>query len=87
MLKQALSTVVAVSALIAGAASAAETNPLHPGFAHFTAQANVQAASGSVEIAKSPLSPTFYQWNAAAVKGGDVRIVMNNPLQPGYKRS
>jgi hypothetical protein len=73
--------------IAASTAGAAETNPLHPAYAHFTAQANVQAASGSVEIAKNPLTPTFYQWNVATVKGGDVQIVMNNPLQPGYKRS
>jgi hypothetical protein len=88
MFKQALSSVVAVSALIAaGAVSAGETNPLHPAYAHFTAQANVQAASGSVEIAKNPLTPSYYQWNVATASGGDVQIVTNNPLQPNYKRS
>lgn len=85
MFKKALA--LTALAIAAGTAGAAETNPLHPGYAHFTAQANVQAASGSAEIAKNPLTPTFYQWNVATVKGGDVQIVMNNPLQPGYKRS
>jgi hypothetical protein len=78
---------VAVLTIAAGVANAGETNPLHPAYAHFTAQANVQAASGSVEIAKNPLTPSYYQWNVATPKGGDVQIVNNNPLQPGYKRS
>ncbi len=85
MLKQAL-TLVALT-VAAGVANAGETNPLHPGYAHFTAKASVQSASGSVEIAKNPLTPTYYQWNVPAVQGGNVQIVMNNPLQPGYKRS
>ncbi len=88
MLKQALSTVVAVSALIAaGSVSAGETNPLHPGYATFAANIDFGAGKGAVEVAKNPLTPTFYQWNAATVQGGDVQIVMNNPLQPGFKRS
>jgi hypothetical protein len=89
MLKQALSTVVAVSALIAaGAVSAGETNPLHPAYAHFTAQANVQAASGNVEIAKNPLTPSYYQRNVASNAGGkSIEVAITNPLHPSYKRS
>ena len=87
MLK-ALSTVVAVSALIAaGAASAADTNPLHPSYATFATSIDFGANKANVDIAKNPLTPTFYQWNVAVNKGGDVQIVMNNPLQPNYKRS
>jgi hypothetical protein len=79
---------VAVLTIAGGVANAAETNPLHPAYAHFTAQANVQAASGSVEIAKNPLTPSYYQWNVAAPSNAQApMIVENNPLQPGYKRS
>jgi hypothetical protein len=98
MLKQALSTLVAVSALIAAgtattvfaadAAVAGETNPLHPAYAHFTAQANVQTAGGSVEIAKNPLTPSYYQRNVASNAGGkSIDVAINNPLHPSYKRS
>jgi hypothetical protein len=89
MLKQALSSVVAVSALIAaGAVSAGETNPLHPAYAHFTAQANVQSGGGSVAIAKNPLSPSYYQWNVSAKPSGkSIDIVINNPLHPSFERS
>jgi hypothetical protein len=86
MFKQAL--VATLMAIGATTAIAAETNPLHPGYAHFTAQANVQSATGNVEIAKNPLTPSYYQWNVASqADSRAVEIVMNNPLQPGYKRS
>ncbi len=87
MLK-ALSTVVAVSALFAaGAASAADSNPLHPSYTTFATSIDFGASKASINVAKNPLTPTFYQWNAATNKDGDVQIVMNNPLQPNYKRS
>jgi hypothetical protein len=92
MLKQALSTVVAVSALVAGIANAGETNPLHPSYATFAATIDFGASrignSAAVDVAKNPLTPSYYQWNVATkADGSDVQIVMNNPLQPNYKRS
>ena len=79
---------VAVLTIAAGLANAAETNPLHPAYAHFAAKANVQAVSGNVQIAKNPLSPSYYQWNVAVPSNAKApMIVENNPLQPGYKRS
>jgi hypothetical protein len=76
------------AALAADAAVAGETNPLHPAYAHFTAKANVPAASGSVEIAKNPLTPSYYQWNVAANAGSkSIEIAITNPLHPSYKRS
>lgn len=85
-----LTKAIAIAALTiaAGVAGAAETNPLHPAYAHFTAKANVQSASGTATIAKNPLSPNYYQWNVAApVNAKAPMIVEHNPLQPGYKRS
>ena len=80
-------TVVALT-IAAGVVSAAETNPLHPGYAHFAATTQVQAASGSVAIAKNPLTPSFYQWNVAVSPNAKAPVIVeNNPLQPGFKRS
>jgi hypothetical protein len=86
MLTKAI-TVVALT-VAAGVAVAGETNPLHPAYPHFAAKSNVQSVSGKVEIAKNPLSPSFYQWNVATPANAKApMIVENNPLQPGYKRS
>jgi hypothetical protein len=89
MLKKTLSTVVIASAVLAaGAVSAAETNPLHPAYQTFAAKIDFGTNQSAVEIGKNPLNPGFYQWNVATNTGGrSVEIVMNNPLQPGYKRS
>lgn len=86
MLTKAI-TVIALTAA-ASLAIAAETNPLHPAYAHFTAKANVQSVSGKVEIAKNPLTPSFYQWNVATPSNAKAPVIVeNNPLQPSYKRS
>lgn len=98
MLKKTLSAVVIASAALgAGAvsnaafaadAAVAETNPLHPAYQTFAAQIDFGANQGSVEIGKNPLQPNFYQRDVATnAAGSTVQIVMNNPLQPGYKRS
>jgi hypothetical protein len=99
MLKKALTLTVAVLTITAGvgtraiaadAAVAGETNPLHPAYAHFTARANVQFVGGTVEIAKNPLTPSYYQWNAAAdtnARSIEIEFAINNPLHPQYKRS
>jgi hypothetical protein len=86
MLKKTLT--LALLTVAAGLANAGETNPLHPAYAHFTARANVQTASGNVEIAKNPLTPSYYQWNVAPSAGSNtIDLANNNPLHPGYKRS
>ncbi len=89
MLTKAIAlTALTIAAGIGTSAIAAETNPLHPAYAHFAAKANVQGASGSVVIAKNPLTPSFYQWDVAAPSNAQApMIVENNPLQPSYKRS
>ncbi len=80
-------SVVALT-LAAGVVGAAETNPLHPGYAHFTATANVQTSGGSAAIAKNPLTPSFYQWNVATPANAKAPVIVeNNPLQPGFKHS
>jgi hypothetical protein len=87
MLK-AISAVVLASGFIAGAANAAETNPLNPSYPTFAANIEFAAPQGTVEIAKNPLTPSFYEWNASAIV--DTRVIefaANNPLQPNYKRS
>ena len=88
MLKKTLSAVAAVVMVSAGAAGAAETNPLNPGYQSFAAKIEFAPAQGEVQITKSPLQPDFYQWNVAPITDTNtVQIVMNNPLQPNYKRS
>ena len=91
MLKNTLTLTVVVWTIAAGvgtAATAGETNPLHPAYAHFTARANVQSVSGTVEIAKNPLTPSYYQWNVAAVANArSIELGINNPLHPQYKRT
>jgi hypothetical protein len=79
---------VAALTIAAGVVNAAETNPLHPAYPHFTAKANVQTVSGSVQIAKNPLTPGFYQWSVATPSNAKAPVIVeNNPLQPGYTRS
>jgi hypothetical protein len=89
MLKKTLSAVaVAAAVLTVGAAVAAETNPLHPSYPTFAAAIDFGASQGAVEIAKNPLTPSYYQWNVATVTSGSIiEIYANNPLHPSFKRS
>ncbi len=89
MLNKTVRAVLTVSALIgASAAFAGNANPLHPGYQTFAAKIEFAPSQGSVQTIISPLQPNFYLWNVAtAANTGSVQIVMNNPLQPNYKRS
>jgi hypothetical protein len=88
MLKKTLSAVAVVALASAAAAGAAETNPLNPGYQTFAAKIEFAPAQGTVQLTKNPLQPDFYQWNAAPITSDSaVQIVMNNPLQPNFKRS
>lgn len=88
MLKKTLSAVAVVALASAVAAGAAETNPLNPGYQTFAGKIEFAPAQGAVQITKNPLQPDFYQWDVAPIISDNaVQIVMNNPLQPNYKRS
>jgi hypothetical protein len=89
MLKQvAVITMLATGLAGVSVANAGETNPLNPSYPTFAAAIDFGSKQGAVEIAKNPLTPSYYQWNVATINTGNiVEIVMNNPLQPNYKRS
>jgi hypothetical protein len=81
-------TLLAVALFGAALGASASENPLDPGFERYNAALSFATPTGGVNVAPTPLSPTYFQWNVAGSGAQNtVEVVNNNPLQPGYKRS